>query len=269
MQFPNIDPIAISLGPVSIHWYGLMYLVGFSVAWWLGNNRAKKKPQLGWTEDNVSDAIFYAAMGVIVGGRVGYMLFYNFDGLLANPLSLFKLWEGGMSFHGGLIACILLMWYFGHKTGKSFLQVTDFMVPLGPIGIGAVRIANFINGELWGRTSDVPWAMVFPTGGPLARHPSQLYESLLEGWLLFVVLWWFSGKQRPVGAASGLFLLWYGSARFIIEFFRQPDAHMGEGGFMAMQWLTMGQILSTPMILFGAWLIWRAYQNAANPMQAK
>lgn len=261
LPFPNIDPVAISIGPLSIHWYGLMYLVGFSVAWWLGNNRAKRKPQLGWSEQQVSDLIFYGAMGVIVGGRLGYMFFYNLDGVIADPLSLFKLWEGGMSFHGGLLAVVMLMVYFSRKNGKSFLQVIDFMAPLAPIGIGAVRIANFINGELWGRVSDVPWAMVFPTGGELPRHPSQLYESFLEGWLLFVVLWWFSAKPRPVGAVSGLFLVWYGSARFFVEFFRQPDAHMGEGGFVAFHWLTMGQILSTPMIMFGAWLLWRAYSN--------
>ncbi|MDD9894077.1 MAG: prolipoprotein diacylglyceryl transferase [Gammaproteobacteria bacterium] len=259
LQFPDIDPIAIQLGPVAIHWYGLMYLLGFSMVWFLGNNRAKKRPELGWTEEQISDLVFYGAMGVIVGGRIGYMFFYNFDSLLQNPLSLFKLWEGGMSFHGGLVAVILGMVYFGRKHKKTFLEVTDFMVPLTPIGIGAVRIANFINGELWGRVSDVPWAMVFPTGGPEPRHPSQLYESLFEGWILFAVLWWYSCIQRPTGAVSGLFLAWYGTARFTIEFFRQPDAHMGEGGFMAFQWLTMGQILSTPMILAGLWLIWRAY----------
>lgn len=259
LQFPNIDPVAISIGPLSIHWYGLMYLVGFSMVYLLGTRRAKKQPERGWTEEHISDLVFYGAMGVILGGRIGYMLFYNLDGLLANPLSLFKLWEGGMSFHGGLAAVILLMFYFGKKYNKSFLEVTDFLVPLTPIGIGAVRIANFINGELWGRVSDVPWAMVFPTGGPEPRHPSQLYESLFEGWILFAVLWWYSRIQRPTGAVSGLFLAGYGAARFTIEFFRQPDAHMGEGGFMAFQWLTMGQILSTPMILAGLWLIWRAY----------
>lgn len=264
IQFPNIDPVAVQIGPLAIHWYGLMYLLGFSAAWWLGNNRAKNKPELGWNEQQVSDVIFYAAMGVIFGGRIGYMLFYNFDGLLANPLSLLKLWEGGMSFHGGLIAVVIGIIYFARKNGKSFLEVADFMVPLGPIGIGAVRIANFINGELWGRVSDVPWAIVFPTGGPEPRHPSQLYESLFEGWILFMVLWWFSGKQRPAGAVSGLFLAWYGSARFVIEFFRQPDAHMGDGGFMAFEWITMGQILSLPMIIFGGWLIFRAYSGRAH-----
>lgn len=259
LQFPNIDPVAIQLGPIAIHWYGLMYLVGFSMAWYLGSRRIKQQPELGWTEQQLSDVIFYSAMGVILGGRIGYMFFYNFDGLLADPLSLFKLWQGGMSFHGGLIAVILMIVYFGRKNGKSFLEIADFLVPLGPLGIGAVRIANFINGELWGRVSDVPWAMVFPTGGPEPRHPSQLYESFLEGWVLFALLWWFSSRPRPLGAVTGLFLVWYGSARFVIEFFRQPDAHMGEAGFMAFEWLTMGQILSAPMIFFGGWLIWRAY----------
>jgi len=261
IPFPNIDPVAIQLGPVAIHWYGLMYLFGFGMAWWLGNNRAKAKPHLGWNQEQVSDVIFYVAMGVIFGGRIGYMFFYNFEGLLADPLSLIKLWEGGMSFHGGLIGVILAALYFGRKYNKTFLQVADFLVPLGPIGIGAVRIANFINGELWGRTTDVAWGVVFPTGGPDPRHPSQLYESLFEGWILFVLLWWFTAKSRPVGAATGLFFLWYGAARFVIEFYRQPDAHMGDGGFVLMDWMTMGQILCTPMILAGAWLLWRAYRK--------
>lgn len=256
LTFPDIDPIIFSIGPVAVRWYGFMYMVGFGMAWWLGKVRVKQRPDAGWTVEHVGDMVFYGALGVILGGRVGYMLVYGQDTLAHDPLALFKVWQGGMSFHGGVVGVLLGWMWMARRTGRSLWAITDFAVPLAPIGIGCVRIANFINGELWGRVSDVPWAMVFPTGGPEPRHPSQLYESLLEGWLLFAVLWWFTSKPRPLGAASGLFLVWYGCSRFLIEFFRQPDAHLG---FIAFDWMSMGQLLSLPLIMGGTVLLFWAY----------
>jgi len=255
MNYPNIDPVALSLGPVQIHWYGLMYLFGFMGVWLLGRYRAER---YGWTSDEVEDLLFYGAIGVILGGRIGYILFYDLANYIEQPLNIIKVWQGGMSFHGGLLGVILAFWYFAKKTNRPFFAVSDFIAPFVPIGLFCGRIGNFINGELWGNVTDVPWAMVFPTGGPLARHPSQLYEAFLEGIILFIVLWFFSQRMRPLGAVSGLFLIGYGFFRFLVEFVRVPDEQLGH---LAFGWLTMGQILSAPMILLGMYFIWRSYNK--------
>lgn len=258
MEFPQIDPVAFAIGPLKVHWYGLMYMFGFAAAWLLGMYRAKQ-PGSGWTRDQVGDLVFYGAMGVIVGGRLGYVFFYNFDKFLADPLWLFAVWTGGMSFHGGAIGVLVAFWLFARKTGKRYFQVADFMVPMVPIGLATGRFGNFMNAELWGRASDAPWAMVFPTDPlQIARHPSQLYEMLLEGVVLFLVLWVYSAKSRPAGAVTALFGIGYGCARTFVEFFREPDAHIG---YLAGGWLTMGMLLSIPMIILGiAMLVW-AYRN--------
>ena len=257
LTYPDIDPVAVSLGPVAIHWYGLMYLIGFVGGWWLGVVSARR-PESGWQTSEIGDLLFYVALGVILGGRVGYILFYNFGLFLDDPLMLLRVWQGGMSFHGGLLGVLLAMWLYGRKTGRSFFQVTDFMAPFVPIGLGAGRIGNFINGELWGAPTDLPWGMVFPFVDDQPRHPSMLYEALLEGLVLFVVLWLYSSKPRPTRAVSGMFLLGYGVFRFGVEFVREPDAHIG---YLAMQWLTMGHLLSAPMIVFGVLLLALAYRK--------
>ena len=271
MTYPDIDPVALALGPIEIHWYGIMYLAGFAGAWWLARLRAAR-PDSDWTAQQVDDLIFFGAVGVVLGGRIGYTLFYNLPEFLDNPLTLFTIWRGGMSFHGGLIGVILALLWFARKQGKGFFQVADFTATLTPIGLLAGRIGNFINGELWGGPSDLPWAMRVPcqlvprlcqlpieSGDrtpPL--HPSQLYEAALEGVALFAILWWFSSKPRPTMAVSGLFLLGYGAFRFAVEFVRLPDAHIG---YLAFGWLTMGQLLTLPMILAGAALIGLAYRR--------
>lgn len=257
MQYPAIDPVAIDLGAIQIHWYGLMYLIGFVAVWLLGRWRA---PAAGWEKNQIEDLLFYGALGVIIGGRMGYALFYDFPGFIDNPLSLFKIWEGGMSFHGGLLGVLAAFWYFASKTGKRFFDVADFIAPIVPLGLMAGRIGNFINAELWGRVSDVPWAMVFPGAGAEPRHPSQLYQASMEGLLLFIILWWFSARPRPRAAVSGLFLAGYGVFRFIAEFFRVPDPQYG---YLAFNWLTMGQILCLPMIIGGIVMIIWAYKNAS------
>ncbi|EKP0261723.1 prolipoprotein diacylglyceryl transferase [Aeromonas sobria] len=254
--FSQIDPVAFSLGPLSVRWYGLMYLFGFAFAMWLAGRRADA-PNSGWTRNEVSDLLFYGFLGVILGGRVGYVLFYNFDLFLADPTYLFKIWTGGMSFHGGLIGVITAMIWFAHKTKRHFFTVADFVAPLIPFGLGVGRIGNFLNGELWGRITDVPWAIIFPEAGPEPRHPSQLYQFALEGVVLFIILNLFWRKNPPRGAISGMFLLFYGLFRFLVEFVRQPDSQLG----LYFQEISMGQILSTPMIVVGALMIWVAYQR--------
>ncbi|EIS3744776.1 prolipoprotein diacylglyceryl transferase [Aeromonas hydrophila] len=254
--FSQIDPVAFSLGPLSVRWYGLMYLFGFAFAMWLAGRRADA-PNSGWTRNEVSDLLFYGFLGVILGGRVGYVLFYNFDMFLADPLYLFKIWTGGMSFHGGLIGVITAMVWFAHKTNRHFFTVADFVAPLIPFGLGVGRIGNFLNGELWGRVTDVPWAIIFPEAGPEPRHPSQLYQFALEGVVLFIILNLFWRKNPPRGAISGMFLLFYGLFRFLVEFVRQPDSQLG----LYFQEISMGQILSTPMIIIGALMIWAAYKR--------
>lgn len=261
LQHPQIDPVAISLGPLKIHWYGLTYLVGFVAGWWLGRLRARK-PWSPLNEDQVGDLLFYIALGVIFGGRFGYVVFYNFDAFIADPLWLLRVWEGGMSFHGGLLGVMLALWWYGRKVGSGFWRMADFVAPLVPVGLGAGRIGNFINGELWGKPTDVPWGMVFPQApDALARHPSQLYQFALEGVLFFIILWWFSAKPRPRMAVSGLFLVCYGVFRFLVEFVRQPDPQLG---YLAFDWLTMGQVLSFPMILAGAGLMLIAYRRGVE-----
>ena len=249
-----IDPIALALGPLQIHWYGIMYLVAFGSAWLLGGYRARQANS-GWTEQQLSDLIFYGAMGVILGGRTGYVLFYHFDYFLTDPLWLFAIWEGGMSFHGGLLGVIAVIAWFARKQQKSLFEIGDFVAPLVPLGLAAGRMGNFIGGELWGRATDQSWGVIFPRAADqLARHPSQLYEALLEGILLFALVWFYSVKPRKPGAVAGLFLLGYGLARSFVEFFREPDAHLGLIGF---ELLSMGQLLSLPMILGGLFLLFR------------
>mgnify|MGYP000611952594 FL=1 len=254
--FSQIDPVAFSLGPLSVRWYGLMYLFGFAFAMWLAGRRADA-PNSGWTRNEVSDLLFYGFLGVILGGRIGYVLFYNFDLFLADPTYLFKIWTGGMSFHGGLIGVITAMIWFAHKTKRHFFTVADFVAPLIPFGLGVGRIGNFMNGELWGRVTDVPWAIIFPEAGPEPRHPSQLYQFALEGVVLFIILNLFWRKNPPRGAISGMFLLFYGLFRFLVEFVRQPDSQLG----LYFNEISMGQILSTPMIIIGALMIWVAYKR--------
>jgi phosphatidylglycerol---prolipoprotein diacylglyceryl transferase len=255
MWVHEINPVALDLGRVQIHWYGLMYVIGFAAAWWLGLYRARQ-PGSGWTEQQVSDLVFWGAMGVILGGRAGYVLFYHFDYFLQDPLWLFAIWQGGMSFHGGLIGVVLALALLGRRYQKSLFEMGDFVAPLIPIGLGAGRLGNFIGGELWGRPTDLPWAVIFPAAGDhLARHPSQLYQMLLEGLVLFVILWWFTARPRPRMAASGLFLLSYAVFRALVELFREPDAQLGVLAFG----LTMGQWLSLPMLFAGVTMLVLAY----------
>lgn len=253
LVYPEINPVAFHIGSWPVYWYGLMYLVGFAGGWGLLAWRTKVSPR-GFTQDQVSDIAFYAALGAIIGGRLGYMLFYDWPVLISNPLMLFQTWKGGMSFHGGLLGVLIAMVLFGRKHQKSFLMLTDFIAPVIPIGLGAGRIGNFINGELWGRVTTAPWGMLFPNAGPLPRHPSQLYEFALEGVLLFIILIIYSHKPRPLGAVSGMFALCYGLFRIIAEFFREPDVQIGYlfGG------VTEGQLLSLPLVAIGIWLLMRS-----------
>ena len=279
--YPDIDPIILSIFGLKIRWYGMMYVVGFLVGWWLARRRSR---QAWWqfTPQQVDDLIFYLMLGVILGGRLGYTLFYGWANIVADPLYIFKIWEGGMSFHGGLAGVLIAMWLFGRKLGKSMWQMTDFVAPLVPLGLGFGRIGNFINGELWGGPAgDLWWAMQVRCNGSSARvelcqrklglapdvamtpalHPSMLYEAALEGFVLFAILWWFSSKQRPYMAITGLFFLLYGVFRVYIEFYRIPDAHLG---YLFADWVTMGQVLSTPMIILGAILLYLAYRPKTN-----
>jgi phosphatidylglycerol:prolipoprotein diacylglycerol transferase len=261
LTYPKFDPVAIHIGPLKVHWYGIMYLVGFAAAWWLGLRRAKQ-PDSGWEPEQISDLIFYGALGAVLGGRIGYTLFYAGDRFLADPLMIFRVWEGGMSFHGGFLGVLFAMFIYAQKQKRKFFAVMDFLAPLAPIGLGAGRLGNFINGELWGRPTDLPWGMVFPGAGPQPRHPSQLYEFLLEGVVLFLIVWFYSAKPRPRMAVSGVFAVFYGLFRFLVEFVRQPDAQLQ---FIAFGWLTMGQLLSAPMIILGIGLLWWAYKHNTSP----
>ena len=267
---PQFDPVALhlgpfdigglTLGPFAIRWYGLMYLVGFVLFVVLGRKRARQMLLTGWHPRDIDDMLFYGVVGVIVGGRLGYVLFYKPLYYLVHPLEIFQVWQGGMSFHGGFLGVLIGLAFYARKRGRRWLDVTDFVAPLCPLGLAAGRLGNFINGELVGRVTSGPWAMVFPQVDNLPRHPSQLYELALEGVLLFVILWWYASRHRPMGAVSGLFLLGYGTMRFIAEFAREPDNFLGylAGGF------TMGQWLSLPMIVAGFLMMIWAYRRAGK-----
>lgn len=259
LAYPTIDPVAFHIGSWPVYWYGLMYLVGFLAGWGLLSLRLRVSPR-GFTQEQLSDLVFFAALGAIIGGRLGYMFFYDWQALIADPLLVVQTWKGGMSFHGGLLGVLLALWMCARKFKKPFLSLTDLIAPVVPIGLGAGRIGNFINGELWGRVTDVSWAMIFPNAGDLPRHPSQLYEFAMEGVLLFIILWLYSRKPRPMGAVSGLFAIFYGVFRCTAEFFRQPDIQIG---YLAFDWFTEGQLLSIPLILVGiALLVWAYTKNA-------
>lgn len=274
--FIAFDPVAFSIGPLEVHWYGIMYLLAFLFFWGLGSWLSNNRKWWGWSSQEVGDFLFYGMLGVVLGGRLGYVFFYSFQNLLDDPLFLFRITDGGMSFHGGLIGALVAMWWFGRRTGRGFWKVSDFVAPLVPVGLGLGRIGNFIGGELWGRSSDAPWAMIFANsiqvGGwrstelkaawesgaldHLARHPSQLYQALGEGLALFILLAVYSRRPRPTAAVSGLFLVGYGCFRFMAEFFREPDDHIG---FIIGEWLTMGMLLSLPMVLAGIVIMVFAY----------
>jgi len=267
---PQFDPVAIhlgpfhlgglTLGPFAIRWYGLMYLVGFILFVVLGRHRARQMLLTGWHPRDIDDMLFYGVLGVILGGRLGYVLFYKPLYYLVHPLEIFEVWQGGMSFHGGFLGVLIGLAFYARKRGRRWLDVTDFVAPLCPLGLAAGRLGNFINGELVGRVTSGPWAMVFPQVDALPRHASQLYEFALEGVLLFVIVWWYASRHRPMGAVSGLFLLGYGTMRFIAEFAREPDNFLGylAGG------LTMGQWLSLPMIVVGLLMMVWAYRRAGK-----
>ncbi|HEX7770586.1 MAG TPA: prolipoprotein diacylglyceryl transferase [Dokdonella sp.] len=273
----QIDPIAISLGPLRVHWYGLMYALGFLAAWWLGRARIRAGRLPGVDGDAFSDLLFYSMLGVILGGRLGWVLFYGLGELARDPLMIVRVWDGGMSFHGGLVGVLLAAWLWSRRHRLHFFDTMDFVAPLVPPGLGFGRIGNYVGGELWGKYTAADWGVVFPSGLPepyrgldpaalkaqfdagaldaFARHPSQLYQAVLEGLVMFAVLWWFSSKPRPRYAVSGMFALMYGVFRFIVEFVRVPDAQLG---YLAFGWLTMGQVLSLPLVLLGLFLLWRS-----------
>ncbi len=261
---PQFDPIAVQLGPVAIHWYGLTYLVAFGLFLWLASLRVRQPhfADRGWTRRDVEDMLFYGVLGVVIGGRIGYALFYKPGYYAAHPLEVLMVWKGGMSFHGGLLGVLVAMALFARSRGRHFLDITDLIAPCVPTGLASGRIGNFINGELWGRAADpsLPWAMVFPqSGSDLPRHPSQLYQFALEGLLLFALLWLYARKPRGLGQVSGLFLVGYGLLRFIAEYFREPDSFLG---VLALG-LSMGQWLCLPMMAAGA-ALW-AWGRGRNP----
>lgn len=259
---PNFNPVALDLGPIQIHWYGLMYLLGFYGCWGLAVQRGKSD-HLPFSSQAVSDLLYFVALGVILGGRIGYTLFYNLPGFLADPLEIVRIWKGGMSFHGGLLGVITAVWLFARTRGLSFFYVMDFAAIVVPFGLLAGRIGNFINAELWGAPSSLPWAMIFPTDPDhVPRHPSMLYEAFLEGFVLLWIMWWFSSRPRPSMAISGLFLIVYGTFRSLVEFVRVPDVQIG---YLAWGWLTMGQVLCVPMLLTGAGLMLLAYRKQRRP----
>ena len=273
----QIDPIALALGPLKIHWYGLMYLLGFGVAWWLGRRRIRDGRLPGVDEQGYGDLMFYGMLGVVLGGRLGYILFYDLKTYLEHPLQVFQVWQGGMSFHGGLLGVCAAVWWWSRRRGLHLMDTLEFVAPLVPPGLGFGRIGNFINGELWGKFTHADWGVVFPASLPepyasmdatmlraqfesgalnaFSRHPSQLYQALLEGVVMFVVLWVFSSRPRPRYAVGGMFVLLYGVFRFLVEFVRVPDAQLE---YIAFGWLTMGQLLSVPLVLLGLFWLWRS-----------
>ncbi|GAA0599616.1 prolipoprotein diacylglyceryl transferase [Paenochrobactrum glaciei] len=273
LAFPDIDPVIFSVGPLAIHWYGLGYIIGILFAWWYGkkllqNHRLWAHNQAPMQPIMLDDFVVWAALGVVIGGRLGYVLFYNFSFYISNPIAIPAVWDGGMSFHGGILGTTIAMILFARSRKIAVWSMFDVIAAGVPIGLGVVRIANFINSELWGRVSDVPWAFYFPNGGELPRHPSQLYEAALEGFVLFIILailvWGFKKLKKP-GFIAGAFVTGYGVSRIIVEFFREPDAQLG---YLAGDWLTMGMILSVPMVLLGLWAMIRAQiaaPEAARP----
>jgi phosphatidylglycerol:prolipoprotein diacylglycerol transferase len=274
LTYPDIDPIAFSLGPLEVHWYGITYLVAFLLFLALGKYRSRSRPQFGWKASEIDDLLLYGVLGVVAGGRIGYILFYGLGDIAQDPLRVFRIWEGGMSFHGGMLGVFVALWLYGRRTQRTFFQVSDFVAPLIPPGLFSGRMANFINAELWGGPTSLPVGMqvTCDKAGDLCQrvgsgidpamsvpvHPSQLYEAGLEGVLLFLILWFYSSKKRPLMAVSGLFLLGYGLFRFAIEFVRMPDAHIG---YLAGGWLTTGMLLTAPMILIGLLFMTLAYLN--------
>jgi len=260
IPYPDIDPIAFQIGPVAVRWYGISYVLGIGCMWWLLDFRARRSGGR-WSTDSVADLVFYVALGGILGGRFGYVLFYSPSSYLEHPLSIFMVWQGGMSFHGGLLGVLAAVYLFARRDGRRFFAVSDFLAPGVPIGLMFGRLGNFANRELWGAPTELPWGMVFPdpSAGGIPRHPSQLYEAALEGLLLFVILWLISNRPRPEKTISGLFLVGYALARIAVEFVRVPDAHIG---YLGGGWLTMGQALSAPMIIFGLWLLIAAQREA-------
>lgn len=269
LPFPNIDPVLFSVGPLSVHWYGIGYVIGILFAWWYGKklvNNARLWPNNNAPMDPLAldDFVLWAALGVVLGGRLGYVLFYNFSFYISNPLEIPAVWDGGMSFHGGILGTTVAMILFAKKRGIPVWSMFDTIAAGVPIGLGVVRIANFINSELWGRVSDVSWAVYFPNGGPLPRHPSQLYEAALEGFVLFFVLAlliWKGNKLKAPGFIAGAFVAGYGLSRILVEFFREPDAQLG---YLVGGWMTMGMVLSVPMVLLGVWAMWRGNHAAAK-----
>jgi phosphatidylglycerol:prolipoprotein diacylglycerol transferase len=261
LTHPQFDPVALHLGPLAVHWYGLMYLLGFTLFLWLGKRRIRTLKRPGWDDQLLDDLLFYGVLGVVLGGRLGEVLFYQPGYYFSHPLEILAVWKGGMSFHGGFLGVLVAMAVFAQRRKLHWLQLMDFIAPLVPLGLGAGRIGNFINGELWGRPTDVAWGMVFPQVDNVPRHPSQLYEFGLEGVALFAMLWLYSRKPRPVGAVSGLFLIGYGSFRFLAEFTRTPD----DGIFGLMTFgVSMGQWLSLPMVAAGAVMMLWSYRRQAQ-----
>ncbi len=263
LPFPDIDPVIVALGPLSIHWYGLGYVAGILFAWWYGKRLAanmrlwpNNEPPL--TALDLDDFVLWAALGVVLGGRIGHILFYDFAKYAADPLSVLYVWQGGMSFHGGFLGTTIAMVLFARRRGINVWSMFDAIACAAPVGLGLVRLANFINSELWGRATDVPWAVIFPNGGPVSRHPSQIYEALLEGLVLFIAMRFLSHtrfKLRTPGFIAGAFVAGYGLCRILAEFFREPDVQIG---YLAGNWLTMGMMLSLPMVLAGLWAMLRA-----------
>jgi phosphatidylglycerol:prolipoprotein diacylglycerol transferase len=267
--------VIFAIGPIAIRWYGLAYLAAFGMCWWLGSKRA---PANGWSAQEVSDIVFYGAIGAVLGGRLGYVLFYGFEQLMRDPLFIVRIWDGGMSFHGGLLGTVAALWWFGRRTRRTFFQVGDFVAPLVPIGLGFGRLGNFANTELPGRATESALGLIYPcsaeairsinqlctgTWESFARHPSPLYQAFAEGLVLFVVVWFVSRQPRRPGLVSGVFLIGYGILRFITEFFREPDSHIH---FATLDWLTMGQRLSIPMVVIGIlFVLWPAFRQTPQP----
>jgi phosphatidylglycerol:prolipoprotein diacylglycerol transferase len=264
MLYHTLDPVIFQLGPIKVYWYGVLYLLALAGSWWLARFMARQRPSQ-WSLEEVNDLILYVVLGLTVGGRLGYVLFYHLAEFLSQPLVVFQVWRGGLAFHGALIGGLVAIVLFARRSHKGVIQVADFLVPVAPLGILAGHLANFINGELWGKLTSLPWGLVFPKADLEARHPVQLYEALSEGVLLFTLLWWLAGRQPRPRLLSGGFLAAYGVLRIVNECFREPDPQLG---YLAWHWLTMGQLLSLPVVIAGAWLIYQAYKDKQEETQA-